>query len=332
MEYPLAPHIDMTGELDGASGASDVASSAHNAFREHHEEIQRRRKFQDGATSTGANQMTFDRKPDQGEVPFRDESQRFFVWSASHVRMPPIAVDAHKPALRIYGAFATESDARAHARLVHGLDPRCSVLVSRTHDWIVLPKDEDRVQNAAESEAHVGSLLAKYHAQRTAAMQEVQENVREQRAGICPAPDAPTESTDEAKSASTTQLTDGVSRIGRDAELRDQSVVAISFVNDETFDGRKDEVPEPLFRVYRAFENTSIADEWARCAGDHVIDFNIDIVSTCEWLFPSAADSRHIKDVYRSEELGKLINHQKTQPEQCDNFRRWRDEALSTEA
>lgn len=297
--------------------------SIEEVYQPYHEEIRRREATFE--TMAGQNQMTFDRASED-EVPFKLDGQSHFVWSASHARMPPLALSDKQPAVRVYGVFASAEEAFEHAQTVSALDPTCSVLVSQTHEWVVLPKDVARLQDPDGARAHVDAVLATYAAAREKSAATFQKNVAEHRTGV--GPEAKAEEEEAPRVEDLSHLKMAPQRIGRDAEVRDQSVVAVTFVRDET----GGDCPEPIFRVYAAFESTKEGDAWARCAGDHVVEYDIDLCSTCAWLFPNAVDSEKVqKQIFRPKELTAIMQNQKAQPQKVENFRKWRDEATSSE-
>lgn len=298
--------------------------SIEQVYQPYHNEIRRRESTFDSMASQ--NQMTFDRASEE-EVPFKIDGQSHFVWSASHVKMPPLAISDNQPAVRIYGLFGSADEALEHAKVVSALDPTCSVLISPTHEWVVLPKDVARLQDAEGARTHADAVLAAYRAAREKSAENFQKNVAEHRTGV--GPESINKEKEEERVEDLSHLKMAPQRIGRDAEVRDQSVVAASFVRDETGGA----VTEPIFRVYAAFESTKEGDVWARCAGDHVVEFDIDLCSTCAWLFPNAVDSEKVqKQIFRPKELTAIMQNQKSQPQKCENYRKWRDEATSSES
>lgn len=287
-----------------ASGSGNVEA----AYRQNHEEIRRRQSVTQ-SHSENQNPKFFEHTE---EVPFKFDAQTHFVWSASHEGMAPLARDPKHPAVRIYGLFPSHAEAVEHAKVVAGLDPTCSLMVSPTHEWAMVPRTPERI-----SAEHIERVLEAYKAERKRSAAEFKENVAKQRGGTGLRKKEEKEERIEEAAAPR--------RLGRDAEVRDQSVVAVSFVTDPT-----QAVGEPIFRVYAAFENAAAADGWARCAGDNVTDFDIDIVSTCVWLFPTLITSEAIaKEVYRSKELESIMANQKKQPLMVENFRKWREESES---
>lgn len=306
--------------------------SMMDSYRQAHDEIRRRRDVASVTSgSEGSGSVSFERAAGADDVPFRNDAQTHFVWSASHEEMAPRAKSALQPALRIYGLFASAEEAVEHARVVAAVDPSASLMVSPTHEWLVLPRSAARLADAAATQAHVDAVLQADKQAREKSASEFRENVRMQRGGVRPDQhrvDEPESDADAKAIVTPGDATLSKARLGRDAEVRDQSIVAISFLCDTL-----QTVPEPIFRVYAAFPNTSDGDAWARCAGDVVTDHDIDLCSTCAWLFVNAVDSDKIqKEVHRSSELNAIMQDHKKQPQRCEQFEKWRKEAQPEES
>jgi len=238
--------------------------------------------------------------------------------------MAPRASDAAHPALRIYGLFGSEAEATEHARVVAGVDPTCSLMVSPTHEWTMLPCRPERLPEAG---SHVSAVLEAYKVEREKSMQRFRDNVSQKKGGagkrreVAEVGTTPGEGLEGGSDRPRVPM-----RLGRDAEVRDQSVVAVSFVKD----GTNASSPEPVFRVYAAFETSAAADAWARAAGDTVVAYDIDVVSTCAWLFVNDIEAEKIEqEVYRSEELTSIMSNHRKQPQMCENFQKWRDDSES---
>ena len=296
------------------------------AYSKNHMEIQRRQHL---AQSNEHNPRTFERAPGAAEPAFRLDSQTHFVWSASHERMAPVAKDPRHPAVRIYGLFASYEAAAEHASVVSATDPTCSLMVSPTHEWTMVPRSPERLAGAAD---HIQRVLSDYDQQRETSTREFRENVAQQRGGLGRSASEPTSPKEDSSlppapdgTTTTTSTRPAPHHLGRDAEVRDQSLVAVTFLRDRT-----QSVGEPIFRVYAAFQNTDEGDAWARVAGDTVVDYDMDLVSTCAWLFLNDVASEKIAhEVYRSKELESIISNHKKQPQMCENYHKWRQESES---
>lgn len=310
-----------TVEDEAAQEQTDDAMRA--TYAKTHAEMQRRRRVAD-ETRWGTPQ-SFARAPGVSDPAVRNDAQTHFVWSASHDEMRPRARDARHPAIRVYGLFASAEEATEHAHTVARVDPSCSLMVSPTNEWTMLPRSAARL---AAAEVHVTTLLGRHAARRERDEAEFSRNVEEKRGGVGkaeqdgapPQARAPTDAAaDVPPDAQRAPL-----RLGRDAEVRDQSLVTMTILADDV----QEAAPEPIFRVHAAFANAADADAWARAAGDQLTDVHIDVVSTCEWLFIQDVTSEKVqKEVFRSEELDKIMQTHRNQPAQCENYRRWREEA-----
>ena len=294
-----------------------AAGSAQESYTRNHTEIQRRQQI----TQSGEQQnpRNFERVPNTPEMPFYIDAQTHFVWSASHDGMAPRSQDAHHPAVRIYGTFGSHEEAAEHARVVASVDSTCSLIVSPTHKWVMVPKNPDRL---AASDTHIEAVLGAHKEAREKSTMSFRENVQNKRGGTGLVDN---KAPKETKTAQKTDVAFAPRRLGRDAEVRDQSIVAATFLKDTT-----QPVGEPIFMVYAAFDNTTTGDVWARCAGDHVLDYDIDLVSTCEWLFVNDVSNEDFgQEIYRSNELNAIMANQKKQPRLVENFKKWRDESES---
>jgi hypothetical protein len=289
--------------------APALSESLKQSFDEHQREIQRRASL---SRIGDLNAETFEHvNGDSVGLPFVRADQQFVVFSLSHVHIPPRAVDANCPAVCIYGAFATNEEATEHAQMVHGAHPTMSVFVDRTHAWIVAPQSIDRMTDPMAMEAHRGTLLQQEADRRAEETREFVENVKQARTGKMEAIEEVEENIVAPKAKTK------ANRVSRAVEVRDQALVAVSFVCD-----RASEVPEFLFRVYGCVGDESTADRWVRNAcGDAVKDVHIDVVSTCEWLFPQQMSSKTVSaEFFRSTELTHLMRNHKQQPQEVQRF------------
>ena len=123
-------------------------------------------------------------------------------------------------------------------KLVHSLDPSASVLVSPTHSWTVLPKDPNRLADAAKLQSHIDEVLRIHTNTLQASTDTFQENVREHKTGDGAArEDADAQRALKARDKHNTErlarhATSSSTVLRRDAEVRDQTLVAISYVRD----------------------------------------------------------------------------------------------------
>lgn len=312
---------------------TSVNEQAKAAFDKHHEEIQRRRNVSEMETT--ATSTSFEPAKTQSLVvlPFELPEQRFVLYSVSHVCMPPIAEDCTQPGIRLYGTFASREDALDHAREVQRVDGSCNLQLSATHTWFCMAASPDRVADDAACRAHVTAVLDAETARRDHANQEFEKNRSKHSGGAGADPSRQAQTAEAARRAveAAKQMkpdgTDAASlrrapKLGRAAEVRDQSFLVASFLPDVVQD-----LPEPLVRVYAAFGTEEEADVYVRnVVGEHVTDVDVYVVSACEWLHPQAIDASKIKsEVFRATELSRIMDNHKSQPSQVEKFRAWRE-------
>ena len=292
---------------------------AKSIFTEHHTEIQRRGVVTHNSVT---NSDTFERLHDgEQTISFKCPNQQWVLYSISHVGMAPVSTDPRNPALRIYGTFETPEDARTQAMLI-AQSESCSLLISKTHEWIVAVRDTNHLSDSTATEAHIQKVIDAHQQSRRESSVEFDKNVADKHIPI-------PEKMDKQEDV---EMSDGpfqplgipaATKLPRTLEVRDQAVAAVSFLCDAP------DVPAPefLFRVYSCFGSVQDADRYVRnCAGDHVKSFDVDVVSTCEWLHPQKCTTSDVsKEVYRSTELNSIMTWHKSQPKEVENFRRWRD-------
>ena len=279
-------------------------------FQEHHNEIRRRSEM---SRQGLIDSKSFTKVEDSGAYNFLDLDQKFFVFSLSQKSFAPIPVDTTNPAICIYGAFPTRDEAVEFARdsvmAEHG---NISVFVDQIHEWIVAVKD---VESLSESytKAHREKLLAKHQKMLHTNLKEFEENVAEQKAG-----DAELKSEQKTDSASEDAKPKGKShKISNRLDVRGQRVAVVSFVKDDA------EVPEFLFRIYGFFEKADDANAYIRnVCGEKVEDYDIDVVGTCEWVFPQHMTHENVSnEIFRSEELDKIMRNHRNQPKEVAKFK-----------
>lgn len=311
-------------------------AQAKAVFDQHHDEIQRRKS---AAHSETVNASSFPRAKNDTttDLPFVLPDQEFVLYSVSHVRMPPVCENCMEPAIRLYGTFSDAEAAKDHARIVARDDPSTNLQLSRTHEWFCMAASVERLQDQEGMRDHVRRVQEAHSAARVEASSEFSANVAKREGGKGASPDAQAIAHSRAKRAADaaqkmepvalTSLT-RAARISRAAEVRDQSYLVVAFLADCIQD-----LPEPLVCVYGAFHSQEEADVYCRnTAGEEVKDHDLYVVSACEWLFPQNIDPQKLRsEVFRSAELSSVIANHKSQPNQVENYKRWRDSTAPKE-
>lgn len=302
---------------------SNAHMAAQQMLAEHQTEIRRRAAVK----NAGAEQMnsrTFKRVDDDGlDDPFENPEQVFMVFSLSQREFAPVPRDLSRPGLCIYGAFETRAEAMEHAAIVQKAHPGNSILIDETHSWVCAPATIAHLQDASHVKAQKTRLLGMVAQTRAQSQQDFQENVAEQRAGKVSAPpadrddDGEKEDEKEDENASRDDDPDRTSaRIDRTCRVDAQSLAVVSFVADDSSDG------EFIFRVYGFFPDETSANKYVRnVCGCNVQDFDIDVIKACCWAFPQQMQGKHVrKEVYRSDELNKVMTALKQAPQEVKRF------------
>ena len=318
--------------MDDLTGDPGPNAQAQAIFGQHHKEISRRSNL---VESDSLNPSSFPRAKDSSETfSFRMPGQSWVLFSVSHIRMPPVCEDPRKPAVRFYGLFDTAEDATDHAKVVMSVDSSANIQLCRSHDWVAMCSTPESLSADDETREHVQKVIDAYKAKRQTADNEFHENVESKKGGKG-LKDGLSEKeariSREAKEAANTILGEAqkqpntlcrAPRLPRAAEVRDQAMIVVSFLPDTL-----KIIPEPLFQVYGAFNSQTEADAYIRnTAGDIVRDFDMYVVSACEWIFPQDVDTLVIgNEIYRSDELNSVMSNHKEQPQKIENFTKWRD-------
>ena len=106
-------------------------------------------------------------------------------------------------------------------------------------------------------------------------------------------------------------------KISNQLDVRGQKLCVISFVKDDSV------IPQFLFQVYAFFEKEDECNAYIRnVCGDKVQDFDIDVVSTCQWIFPQQMTYDKVnKEIFRSDELDRIMSSHRNQPKEVARFK-----------
>jgi hypothetical protein len=326
----------MTTTVDSTSVRApvpDAPDGADKVLAEHHVEIQRRVAVADSGVSGVA---TFARVAGIGDdPPLRDPDQRWVLFSVSHEGVPPCALDRMRPALRVYGCFPDQDEARRMADVVAAQDPDCCLQLNRTHEWILACRTLPRLGDAVEVAAKTERLLRAHLTAQALRKDEFDDKVRamqDDHSGDRPLRET-TESDDEDESGTTKAAKEveadaeapalppggrrALTALPACCDVSGQGVVAMSMVADT----EEPEAPEFLFRVYGCFATEVDADRYVRnVASVEVTEFDVDVALTRKWLHLTVP--MDVKKEYRSTELTKIMDHHRAQPKRVEAFHR----------
>ncbi len=110
--------------------------------------------------------------------------------------------------------------------------------------------------------------------------------------------------------------------VSRMLEVRNQRYAVVSVVNDyETGTDANPVGEEPGVIVWAAFDTEAEALRYNKCvASKKVRDHDLAIVSMYEWLYPHMMSSDRVEQLYRNEELNRIMRHARTASKQVREF------------
>ena len=272
------------------------------AFKPAYEEIARRRN------SDHSEQIYFEKNENTTNLKEKIEDQQYFLFSLSSERVPPISVSKKNPAIRIYGCFQTEEDAREHAEEVAKLDPSCSLFINKTHQWVVAASSIERMSDFNLQANIVTDRLKEYLKERMNDNKEFEQSLKGESV----------ERTVKEEFVPPPVIVNEKSRahkIKHGSEVHDQKYAVIVFLPDS-------KTGEPVFVVYGCLSTKEEADNWIRnVVSRKVTEYDLHIVSTCQWLFLNRMQGDNAQtQKYRTPELEKIMQKHKNQPEEIKEY------------
>ena len=321
---------------ESGSGENTTGSMLADFMKPTYDELARRRDVQ-GQNTFDAHESnhSFPRtQTEKGVVPppFEDPDQRFVVYSLSHRGIPPIS---EEPGVRLCGVFGDNAEALHHAKRISAVDPDCSVLISRTKEWVLMGSSFEILADQQRCREHIERVLAAHRQEQQITEHEFKQRLRPEaaseeggpeeggpeKAASSAAPEGGKPNTQDAPVADGSNRRSCYGDYSRDLEVRNQQVAVVSFLKDSIADDGQSE--QPLFVMWACFDSTEKADAWIRNhAGDRIQDVDLDTVDMYEWLFPTrATDDKMGKVVYRNEEKQKIMDFVHGQASTVDSFK-----------
>lgn len=285
------------------------AADPAELMREHQEEIQRRRAVAEAEHV----QDTFENAASACSVPPKIPDQTFIVFSLSNEKFAPRMRSGDAPAVRLYGAFATREEARSYASDLSAFDPGISLLVDEVHKWILAPRNESRLNDA--------SIVQKKLQKHGSRQQREREEFAARKGHAVEAGEASGEqsASPDTDAATSRNNEPAASRHALPAlyQLADQRLAVASFVCDES--------SEFLFKVYGFVDSQADANAWVRnVLSKREKDYHLDVVAACQWCYPTTMKADRVdSEAYRNQELDKIMNHHKREPQRVKEFSDW---------
>jgi len=293
------------------------ASSVEAIFKPAFDEISRR---QDVAKSRSWDETTyFSPSGTSISLPFIIADQEFVLLSMGTSVLAPRPVDPTRPALRVYGAFATREEAREHADVIQSMDSTCSLLVVPLREWVLMPQNEACLLPDA-NKRRLETLLQTHRVKQTDDGDAFQDRIDIRDGGSV----ATTQTQDAEEDVATKEAEDLVykppRRLRVGGEVRGQNYVAICSIPNAT-------TGECLIKVLACFDTNQDADAWAQnVASRHIADDDIHIGRTCEWVFPNGHADSVTGSKYRIDELQRIMDAAERNPKAVQDYKAWKEE------
>ncbi len=247
------------------------------------------------------------------DLPFVDPKQRFFLFSTSHKEVPPVATDPSNPGVRIYGCYATQSDAVSSSRKIKEADPNVSLFLGRTHEWTLMCDSIKKMQDESYVSEKTSTLLKRQKVELSVREAKFKQHQEEMRANTS---NETNQSLESVKNEDLVVVEEEVVPRVEDLENRTptpiptnilppkQSFVCVSFVDDD----KKTETPELLFKVYMICETEAEAERYVKnVVTQKILDDDVFVFDVAEWVFP-VTDRKHVKRQYRDKRLNDLMD------------------------
>jgi len=214
----------------------------------------------------------FEQRADAAAVhcSFRDPECVFYVFSTSHIGVPPLATRPQDAAVRFCGGFASAEDATRHANELAKCDKDCSLQIASSHRWVLLCDEIAKIEDPVYSSTKIDSMLAEHTAALNRSAAQFKKYVSdpdEYRSQTTPEVTAKERGTQQPQRDVPNSTTTCNGRFCRDLEIRGQSFAVVSFMLDDEGEGRC----EHAICLWAILDSVAECDTYVRSvAGDRV--------------------------------------------------------------
>ena len=310
--------------------SNGTPSTVRGAFQPAYDEIARRQAVARSFESCDDESTYFPPSESPSTTPFAIPGQKFALITLGTNVLAPRPLHKDRPCARIYGMFDSKRDARDHAEDVLSKDPKCSLLIVDRNQWVLLPETEmmrDDVFAASQrAQEKVEAFLSNLSSEKSTFSEVIHKQFERPAARG----KAPLTENEVQEQEAEMEVYGKPSRLRAGAEVRGQQVAVVSVIPDRDGGG------EALLRIYACFETRNEADVWVRdVASKHVVDYDLLVVSTCEWFYPNATQTRAgANPNYRIPELQRIMDAAARNPVAVQEYKDWKrcQEAREAEA
>lgn len=257
-------------------------------------------------------------RPAPPPMSFRPD-QNFALFTAGTAVLGPRPLERAHPSLRVYGCFGTREEAEEHSQIISGIDGACSLLTVPCGDWFLFPQTQEEMENPSLLDETREERLRQHRADVEEENMRFDANVAERKpgGGTSKRWDEWTQEQEEELEAE--KIVYGrPRRLRAGGEVRGQTACAACVVPDESGRGYV------LLKILACFETTAAADEWVQnVASKSILDFNIYVLPTCEWVYPNGLKEESDTRRYRIEELQKIMDAADRNVTNVQTYKEW---------
>ena len=305
----------------------------HQQFAERYQEtIRERNDNSGGGGGSGGSGNNTVLVSNPNEV-FEDPDQKVILINIAHRHQNP---KSKIPSFRICGAFPDVDRLKRHVSSTGGVNAYggANLLKAEAHKKFIICTSYEKQQNADYMMTKINDITERYIKTLKFHNEEFNQNKSNRKQGKTGL------STTEKikKHTSRKELIDSKfdqesksgtenGEVGRNAEVRNQSVAVISILDDLTpavLNAIED--PEPVVIVWGCFENDKQAKDYIyNTASKYVKDLMLDIVNMYEWVYPTEIAKRveEIDEEFRDPTLNKVMKSRKQQKEAVLSYEEW---------
>jgi hypothetical protein len=281
-------------------------------YSEHFKEIERRAE-----ASKEGESVYFEKKESSGsDLPFKIPDQKHLVFSLSTESIPPKSVNKLQPALRIYGMFSQQVDAKEHCEFIQEYNKNCSLFIDESLKWIIAPSSFEKILDAKYVESTTKKILQEYLEKREDDNKEFEQSKQgEDVERTIRSMDNEVDDVPVVNETSKSHILKG------NVHVKDQNYAAIVILPNS-------KEGEFIFQCLGCFSTIDEADRWVlNVASREITHFDIHIVSTGQWIYPNRMDGDGAGEhKYRTPELQKIMDRKRAAPAEVKQFEQFMSE------
>lgn len=243
----------------------------------------------------------------QVALPLKMANQAVVMFHIAHREQRP---NCEQPAFRVIGVFPNLDEMWRHSEVIGARN--CSVWHANTHELVVCCQSTEMQQDSQYCKSQMARLL-QLHSQDTKFFDKSVRDRETQPTGTSLAAMEVKVRSRPVAPGFQPRGSKGICDLSRDAYLPRQRFAVILVLRDlrESVVNGQD-VAEPCFAVLAVFADIEEATFYAKhTAHKEYSACDIDIIDTCEWLFPETVDREQIQEVYGIKGVNEIMEGRK---------------------